>query len=290
MKNTKAIIAQPSIELVSAAGAGGFPLGATTSEALRERFLIRALFRNGRLKLARTYLDRAVVGGIVPTERSLALDSPAFMRANYFHERRESGVVNLGGYGEVLVDDTIYHLGPLDCLYIGKGARRVLFSSGDAASPARFYLVSHPAHMRYPTAKASCADALQAELGESEQANERVIYKYIHADGLKSCQLVMGFTELKPGSVWNTMPPHTHDRRTEIYCYFKLPEEQAVFHLMGEPQETRHLVVRNEEVVLSPEWSIHAGCGTSAYSFVWAMGGENQSFDDMDYVPIAGLR
>jgi len=226
----------------------------------------------------------------MPTEASLALPNPESLKASYFLERRELGALNVGGAGEIVVDGTTYALGSQDCLYVGKGSQQVEFRSADAASPARFYLLSAPAHKEYPTTLRTQAEATPVEMGALETANQRTIYKYIFNEGIASCQLVMGLTQLKPGSVWNTMPSHVHDRRMEAYLYFNLPQGQRVLHMLGEPSETRPLWVSNEQAILSPPWSIHTGCGTSAYAFIWGMAGENLEYTDMDPVALPDLR
>ena len=260
-----------------------------TSE-LRAAFLLEDLFETGAIRLTYTDLDRAIVGSAVPTTGSLELGNDDALKAEFFCQRRELGILNLGAAGSVVVDDSTYHLARHECLYIGRGSREVRFASAAADSPAVFYLVSYPAHTVHPTVKAGRGDANRVELGTRDEANERTIFQYIHEAGIRSCQLVMGFTEFKPGSIWNTMPCHTHARRSEVYCYFDVPPEQRVLHLMGEAQETRPLWVADRQVVLSPPWSIHCGCGTASYRFVWAMGGENQAFTDMDRIAIADLR
>ena len=260
------------------------------TEQLREHFLLTDLFRQGEIVLRPIDLDRAVLGGAVPTKTPLRLDAPASLRAEYFTERRELGVLNIGGRGRVVVDGASHALCAKDVLYVGRGSREVLFASEDAEQPARFYLVSYPAHAAYPTTLVRAEDAQGNEMGSVERANRRKIYRYVHTAGAKSAQLVMGVTVLETGSVWNTMPAHTHARRSEVYLYFDLPKDAVVLHLMGEPSETRALVVRDSEVALSPGWSVHAGCGTSSYAFCWAMGGENQDYADMDPVDIATLR
>ncbi|MCU0796830.1 MAG: 5-dehydro-4-deoxy-D-glucuronate isomerase [Akkermansiaceae bacterium] len=260
------------------------------TDGLRDSFLLDELFEPGELTLVYTDLDRAIVGSAVPTDGTLELAAGEELRASYFCERRELGVLNMGGAGRITVDGTVHELSKCDCLYIGRGSERISFSSNDAAEPAAFYLISYPAHTAYPTTKATPADANRVELGSKEECNERTICQYIHENGIKSCQLVMGYTEFKPGSIWNTMPAHTHLRRSEVYCYFDVPAGHAVLHMMGEPQETRPLWVRDRQAVLSPAWSIHCGAGTAAYRFCWAMGGENQAFTDMDRVEISELR
>lgn len=255
----------------------------TTAE-IRAHFLVEDLFRSGALELVYTDVDRAVVGGVVPVDSPLKLEVGRQMACDFFCERREAGVINLGASGSVTVDGRAYPLAPRECLYIGRGSREVTFASDDAASPAQFYLLSYPAHAAHPTAHATLEQANRVELGSAKDANHRTIHQYIHQNGIRSCQLVMGYTELHEGSVWNSFPPHTHDRRTEVYCYFDLPPGGLLLHLLGEPDETRHVVVREKQAVLSPAWSIHAGVGTGGYRFVWGMGGENQVFDDMDKV------
>jgi 4-deoxy-L-threo-5-hexosulose-uronate ketol-isomerase len=260
-----------------------------TTDELRASFLVQGLFQEGEVNLRRIDLDRVVLGGAVPTTTSLKLDAPPELLAEYFCERRELGVLNIGASGKVTVDGVAFPLGKKDLVYVGRGSREIVFESDDAATPARFYLVSYPAHATHPTSRVSAGDVQSGELGSMEQANRRRIARYIHAAGIQSAQLVMGATTLEPGSVWNTMPAHTHDRRTEVYLYFDIPSGAVVFHQMGEPTETRHLIVRDGEVALSPGWSIHAGCGTSSYSFCWAMGGENQDYADMVPVDVGSL-
>jgi len=261
-----------------------------TAGELRGKFLVGDLFQAGRVELCYTNVDRAVVGGIVPVDTALVLEGGKEMACGFFCERREAGVINLGGAGVVTVDGTAYKVASRECVYIGRGSRAVSFASEAVASPAMFYLVSYPAHADYPTTHAGLEKANRIDLGSAKEANRRTIYQYIRIGGIRSCQLVMGFTELHEGSVWNTFPPHTHDRRTEVYCYFDLPKDGMVFHMLGEPEETRHVIVREKEIVLSPEWSIHSGVGAGAYRFVWGMGGENQVFDDMDKVDASKMR
>jgi 4-deoxy-L-threo-5-hexosulose-uronate ketol-isomerase len=259
-----------------------------TTEELRESFLVQNLFQRGQIVAHYTDVDRMVVGGASPTAAPLALENFKETGTSFFLERRELGVLNLAAPGIVSVGGRRYELGTLDCLYIGLGERDISFESGSSGQAA-FYFVSAPAHAKHPTTAVRRANAQTEALGEATQANRRRINKLIHPDGVKSSQLVMGFTELEPGSVWNTMPAHTHRRRTEVYFYFDMPD-QMVIHLMGEPHATRHLIVRDREAVLSPSWSMHAGCGTASYRFVWAMAGENQVFADMDPAPISELR
>jgi 4-deoxy-L-threo-5-hexosulose-uronate ketol-isomerase len=260
-----------------------------STEQLREQFLIGALFQNDAVTAHYTDLDRMIVGAAVPVTKPLTLPSAKETGTNFFLERREIGILNVGaGAGKVFVGGTSYELGALDCLYIGLGEKEVSFENV-AGGQAQFFFISTPAHAKHPTAVVRRADVRTDPIGDPAKANRRRINKLIHPDGVKSCQLVMGFTEFEPGSVWNTMPPHTHSRRTEIYLYFDL-NDNVVFHFMGEPDKTRHLVVHDREAVLSPAWSIHCGAGTGAYRFVWAMGGDNQVFADMDAVPIASLK
>jgi len=261
-----------------------------TTAQIREAFLIDTLYEPGALHLAYVDLDRAVVGMAVPQSAPLALPADKALRANYFTERRELGALNIGGRGRIHVDGTAYTLDNLDCLYIGRGAQDISFESTDASKSAVFYLLSYPAHSTHPTALIRKEDANPVELGSAETCNRRTVCKYIHLDGAQSCQLVMGVTHLHSGSAWNTMPAHTHMRRSEIYMYFNLGDTARVFHLMGPPDETRHIVMRDREVVVSPGWSIHAGAGTQAYSFCWGMGGENQDYADMDPAPLNSLR
>ncbi|MCC2548819.1 5-dehydro-4-deoxy-D-glucuronate isomerase [Hymenobacter sp. BT175] len=263
---------------------------AMNSEQLRENYLIERLFVAGEIRLTYTHYDRMIVGGAAPAAEALTLPCPTSLKADYFLERRELGVLNVGGAGQVVADGTTYELGNQDCLYVGQGTKTVEFRSVDANSPARFYLLSAPAHRNYPTTRRTQAEATPVEMGTMETANERTIYKYIYSEGIQSCQLVMGLTQLKPGNVWNTMPSHTHDRRMEAYLYFNLPENQRVLHMMGEPNETRPLWVSNEQAILSPPWSIHTGCGTANYAFIWGMAGENKEYTDMDAVGIYELR
>ena len=261
----------------------------TTTE-IREAFLIDGLYEPGALNLAYVDLDRAVAGMAAPLNEAIPLGADDALRSRYFTERRELGVLNIGGPGLVRVDGADYVLENLDCLYIGRGAERVSFESPDLSSPAIFYLLSYPAHSSYPTALVRREQASPAELGSVETCNRRTVCKYIHLEGAKSCQLVMGVTHLHPGSAWNTMPAHTHMRRSELYMYFNLGTDARIFHLMGPPSETRHIVMKDREVVVSPGWSIHAGVGTAAYSFCWGMGGENQDYADMDPAPLQSLR
>ncbi len=260
------------------------------TDSLRGAFLLDTLFAPDRVQLVYSDADRAIIGSAVPGASSLKLAADAELRAAYFCERRELGILNIGEAGTVEVDGNPFDLGRLDCLYVGRGSQNVSFSSRNPGTPAAFYLLSYPAHADYPTALARREDAAKVELGTVADANRRTIHKCIHAGGVKSCQLVMGFTQLHEGSVWNTMPPHTHTRRSEVYVYFDLGPGRRVMHFMGTPRQTRHLVVAERQAVISPSWSIHCGCGTGAYSFCWGMGGENQAFDDMDPAPLNTLR
>jgi 4-deoxy-L-threo-5-hexosulose-uronate ketol-isomerase len=260
------------------------------TDQLRAAFLVESLFAPGKLELVYTDADRAIVGSAVPTGAPLPLVADAELRAAFFCERRELGILNIGGKGAAQVDGKRHELDKLDCLYVGRGGKDISFTSQDAAQPAAFYLLSYPAHAAYPTALARPADATRVDLGTLADANRRAIFKYIHTGGIKSCQLVMGYTQLHEGAVWNTLPPHTHTRRSEVYLYFDLSPQRRVMHFMGAPQQTRHLVVADRQAVISPSWSIHCGCGTGAYTFCWGMGGENQTFDDMDPAPTEQLR
>lgn len=254
-----------------------------TTEQLRENFLIRHLFQPDCCKMIYSHVDRMITGGILPVQPHM-LQVGTGMGVNTFLERREMGIINVGGAGSVAVDGVQYSLKPTDGLYIGRGVKEVVFTSDNSEQAAKFYFNSSPAHASYPTVKIE-RDRLEGNsLGKIENSNDRTIYKYIHPQGVQSCQLVMGMTVLKNGNMWNSMPCHTHDRRMEVYFYFDLPAENIVFHFMGEPKETRHIILRNEEAVLSPSWSIHSGVGTHSYKFIWGMAGENQIFDDMDAV------
>jgi len=264
--------------------------GLMNTEELRETFLLEDFFQQKSLAQLLSILDRTVIGSAVPTGTPLKLETEPELRADFFLERRELGALNIGGAGTVTVDGKTFEMDKLDCLYIGRGSKDVTFASKDAAKPSEFYLLSYPAHAEYPTAMVKFADLKPVELGTVETCNKRKIYKAIFKDGLKSCQLVMGFTMLEPGSNWNTMPPHTHMRRSEVYFYFDVDPAHRVLHLMGPPDATSHLVMKDKEVVVSPGWSIHAGVGTKHYTFCWGMGGENQAYDDMDGVAIAELR
>ena len=254
-----------------------------TTEQLRDHYLIEKVMVPGEMTALYSMHDRMITLGIVPIEKAIHLPAmEGLTKASYFNERRELGAINVGGPGIIIVDGERFALDNRECLYVGKGKEEILFHSEDAKNPAEFYINSCPAHQEYPVQKAGPTDATEVNLGDKGSCNERTIFQYIHAGGIQSCQLVMGFTELKAGSIWNTFPPHTHLRRMEVYFYFDMPKDQVVLHLMGTPKETRHLVMNNKQAVISPEWSIHAGVGSSAYSFIWAMAGENKDFTDMD--------
>lgn len=260
------------------------------SRDLRESFLVDSLFKPGEINLVWCDMDRVIIGSVVPERSALLLQPHDSMRSETFLQRRELGILNIGGTGRVEVDGEAFELRNTDGLYAGLGCRKIIFSSNNTNHPAKFYLLSYPAHAAYPTAVIRHDSVAPLELGSPDGANQRKLYKYIHHEGVRSCQLVMGLTRLATGSVWNTMPPHTHLRRSEVYLYFDLPPDARVVHLMGRGDETRHLMIANCQAVLSPGWSIHAGAGTAAYSFCWGMGGENQAFADMDAVAISELR
>ncbi len=259
------------------------------TEELRETFLVQQLMQDDSVQLIYSHYDRVIIGGAKPLSKTLELPNPAELKAGYFLERRELGVVNVGGNGSVVADGETVSLNKLDCVYLGKGTKQVQFKSDDAKNPALFYLLSSPAHQTYPVAKCTKEEAQPVSLGEASTSNKRTVYKYIHLDGIKSCQLVMGVTILEEGSVWNSVPPHTHTRRMEVYFYFDIAEQHRVFHFMGEPQQTRHIVTANHEAVISAPWSAHFGCGTSNYGFIWGMAGENLVYTDMDPAPVASL-
>ncbi len=266
-----------------------------TTEELREEFLIQNLYQADEVVAVYSHVDRMVTLGCMPVHETVSIDKGMDVWANFgtrfFLERREIGIFNIGdGAGTVVADGVAYHMNYKDCLYITQGTQEVTFASDDAGAPAKFYMVSAPAHCRYETKLITIEEAAKRPLGTLEGCNKRVINQFIHPSVLKTCQLSMGMTCLEPGSNWNTMPSHTHERRMEIYTYFDLPENQVVFHMMGQPQETRHIVMNNYDAVISPSWSIHSGVGTSNYTFIWAMGGENQEFDDMDNIATPDLK
>lgn len=264
------------------------------TEEIRKEFLIQNLYRPDEVSAVYSHVDRMVTLGCMPVKKAVPIDQgidvPVNFGTQYFLERREIGIFNIGGPGRIMTGGQEYALNYKDCLYIGMGERQVELSSLDEAYPARFYMVSAPAHTHYENRLITIEQAAKRRTGSAETSNLRTINQFIHPDVLRTCQLSMGMTRLESGSVWNTMPAHTHERRMEIYMYFELPEDQAVFHFMGEGSQTRHLVLHNEEAVISPSWSIHCGAGTSNYTFIWAMGGENQTFDDMDVINIPELR
>ena len=257
---------------------------------IREDFLVEKLFVPDQLHFVYSHYDRMIVGGVKPVGQIHKLPNYEELKADYFLERREMGIINIGGDGFVMVGEELYTLQKRDCLYVGRGNKHVSFKTLDPENPAKFVLQSAPAHRDVPTALLKAAEASPVEMGSDETANKRTIYKYIHAGGLASCQLVMGLTVLQNGSNWNTMPPHTHDRRSEIYVYFDMEADQRVFHIMGTPTETRHVLVAPDQALISPPWSVHSGVGTTSYSFIWAMAGENYTFTDMDILTISDLR
>lgn len=260
------------------------------TQKLIDNFLVKDLMVNDELKLVYTHYDRVIIGGAVPVNKTLTLPNHPELRAEYFLERREIGIINVGGKGTVTADGKKFDLEKLSCLYLGKGTKKVSFTSSSKKAPAIFYLLSSPAHAVYPATVFTKEQASPVELGAVETANKRTVYKYIHLDGIKSCQLVMGLTTLASGSVWNSIPPHTHTRRMEAYFYFDLAPEHRLFHFMGNPAETRHIVMANNEAVISPPWSTHFGSGTSNYGFIWGMAGENLVYSDMDPAPVAQLK
>jgi 4-deoxy-L-threo-5-hexosulose-uronate ketol-isomerase len=265
-----------------------------TTEEVRGEFLIENLYKKDEVVAVYSHIDRMVTLGCMPVNEAVSISKGIDVWANfgteYFLERREIGIFNIGGAGKIKADGEVFEMGYKDCLYITKGTKEVTFESNSPENPAKFYMVSAPAHTSYKTTFISIEKAAKKPLGSMETSNKRVINQFIHPDVLQTCQLSMGMTVLEPGSVWNTMPAHTHERRMEIYMYFEVPENQVVFHMMGEGQETRHIVMQNEQAVISPSWSIHSGAGTSNYTFIWAMGGENQAFDDMDNIATTDLR
>ncbi len=262
------------------------------TEGLRRHFLVQDLFVADQATLTYSQIDRIIVGGILPVTKPVTFSAELGKHTgtDYFLQRRELGLINIGGDARVTVDGTVYDVAAREALYVGQGAKELVFESVNAAQPAKLYFNCAPAHTAYPTRKVTQAEASPETLGSAETSNRRTIYKYLVPDVLPTCQLLMGLTQLEPGSLWNTMPCHTHDRRMEVYFYFDMSEQAVVFHLMGEPTQTRHLVVRNEQAVINPSWSMHSGVGTQAYTFIWGMVGENQVFKDMDHVPMTALR
>ena len=263
-----------------------------TTDRLREEFLIQNLFQADKINLVYSHIDRIIVGGIMPITKTVSVGGEVGKQlgVSYFLERRELGVINIGGAGTITVDGQCYEIGHRDALYVGKGAKEVVFASIDTGTPAKFYYNCAPAHTTYPTKKVTPDEVSPVTLGDNLTSNRRTINKYFVPDVLETCQLSMGLTELAPGNLWNTMPCHTHERRMEVYFYFNMDDDACVFHMMGQPQETRHIVMHNEQAVISPSWSIHSGVGTKAYTFIWGMVGENQVFDDMDHVAVKDLR
>jgi 4-deoxy-L-threo-5-hexosulose-uronate ketol-isomerase len=257
---------------------------------LRANFLAESLMVTGKSNFIYSHYDRMVLGAIVPSTRAINLSNYDTLKSKFFLERREMGIINIGGKGTIVVDGKTYKMDKLTCLYLGRGTKKVSFKSVGKKNYAKYFIFSAPAHMTYPTVLCTKEKATPVTIGSGKTSNHRTIFKYIHGDGIKSCQVVMGLTVLKEGSVWNTMPAHTHDRRSEVYFYFDVSKDQGVMHFMGQPQETRHLWIQNEQAVISPPWSIHSGSGTSNYSFIWAMGGENQDFSDMDFIPLNKLK
>jgi 4-deoxy-L-threo-5-hexosulose-uronate ketol-isomerase len=263
---------------------------AMNTEQLRENFLIENLVQDDKLNLVYSHYDRVIIGGAKPVAKKIQVPTHPELKADYFLERREMGIINVGGEGIIEADGKKFTPGKLDCVYLGKGTKKVIFASANKKDPAEFYLLSSPAHHTYANRMMKKEKASPVDLGAMETANKRTVYKYIHSEGIKSCQLVMGLTVLAEGSVWNTMPAHTHTRRMEAYFYFDVPSEHRIIHFMGEPAETRHLVMANHEAVISPPWSIHSGCGTANYGFIWGMAGENYNYTDMDPAPAKDLK
>lgn len=272
-----------------------------TTQRLREEFLVQGLFQADTINLVYSHIDRIITGAAVPVKKTLALLAGAELCAEYFLQRRELGIINIGGDGTVRIDGRTYEIKAREGMYVGRGAKEITFASNDSSHPAKFYLNSAPAHVAYPTVHIKpegepedgvviIKDENKVETGTLEDSNHRIINKYIVTGQVESCQLAMGMTKLLPGSVWNTMPAHTHDRRMEVYLYFDMEDDAFVMHYMGEPQETRHIIMHNEEAVISPSWSIHAGCGSRAYTFIWGMCGENQDYGDMDHIANQDLR
>lgn len=264
------------------------------TDRIRDEFLITDIFIPDKVKRVYSHIDRIITMGYCPANQELDLEQDFNtmndLGTDYFLERRELGVINIGGSGKINVDGNIYKMSSLDGIYIGMGAKKIVFSSEDNKNPAKYYSLSAPAHATHPTVHVDITKAKKVQMGSDGASNKRVINQYIHSDVMKTCQLMMGLTELAPNNVWNTMPAHTHDRRMEVYFYFGVDDDNAVFHYMGEPNQTRHIVVRNEQAIISPSWSIHSGCGTGPYKFIWGMVGENQTFSDMDHIAIKDLK
>jgi 4-deoxy-L-threo-5-hexosulose-uronate ketol-isomerase len=260
------------------------------TQQLRDNFLVQQLMQPNKIELVYSHYDRVIIGGVVPTTQKIMLPNEDELKANYFLERRELGIINIGAKGTVWADGLSYEINKLECVYLGKGTKEVYFESSDANNPANFYLLSAAAHHTYPNKMMTKAEAAPVHLGDISTSNKRTIYKYIHNEGIQSCQLVMGLTTLEAGSVWNSVPPHTHTRRMEVYFYFDVAEANRVMHFMGEPQQTRHLVIANNEAAIAAPWSMHFGVGTASYGFIWGMAGENKEFTDMDAQPIPSLK
>ncbi|MDU4889328.1 MAG: 5-dehydro-4-deoxy-D-glucuronate isomerase [Clostridium sp.] len=261
-----------------------------TTEELRKHYLVEEIFLGDKISLTYSHVDRIIFGGAMPIDKELVFEADKEMAAEYFLERREMGIINIGGDGVITLDGVEYEMKRRDGIYIGRGTKEISLKSLNKDNPAKFYINSVPAHATYPTVKINIEDANPVTLGDSKTINRRTIYQYVHPKVCKSCQLSMGLTQLEEGSAWNTMPSHTHERRMEVYFYFDMDENTRVFHMMGQPQETRHIVMKNEQAVISPSWSIHSGVGTSDYTFIWGMCGENQDFDDMDHIKMDDLR
>jgi 4-deoxy-L-threo-5-hexosulose-uronate ketol-isomerase len=261
-----------------------------TTEELRKHYLIEKVFIEDEINLVYSHVDRVIAGGITPVKKALKLEGCKELGSEYFLERRELGVINIGGDGKVVIDGTEYEVKSREGLYVGMGSKELVFTSVDEKNPAKFYINSSPAHKTYPTVMINLEKANKVHLGDLANSNKRTIYQYVHPAVCQSCQLVMGMTMLEPNNMWNTMPCHTHERRMEVYLYFDMTDDNKVFHLMGEPNETRHIVMGNEQAVISPSWSIHSGVGTKNYTFIWGMAGENQTFTDMDHVAMDDLR
>ena len=261
-----------------------------TTEELRKHYLIEKVFIEDEVNLVYSHVDRVIAGGITPVKKALKLEGCKELGSEYFLERRELGVINIGGDGKVVIDGVEYKVKSREGLYVGMGSKELVFTSADEKNPAKFYINSSPAHKTYPTVMINLEKANKVHLGDLANSNKRTIYQYVHPAVCQSCQLVMGMTMLEPNNMWNTMPCHTHERRMEVYLYFDMTDDNKVFHLMGEPNETRHIVMGNEQAVISPSWSIHSGVGTKNYTFIWGMAGENQTFTDMDHVAMNDLR
>ena len=261
-----------------------------TTEELRKHYLIEKVFIKDEVNLVYSHVDRVIAGGITPVKKALKLEGCKELGSEYFLERRELGVINIGGDGKVVIDGVEYEVKSREGLYVGMGSKELVFTSADEKNPAKFYINSSPAHKTYPTVMINLEKANKVHLGDLANSNKRTIYQYVHPAVCQSCQLVMGMTMLEPNNMWNTMPCHTHERRMEVYLYFDMTDDNKVFHLMGEPNETRHIVMGNEQAVISPSWSIHSGVGTKNYTFIWGMAGENQTFTDMDHVAMDDLR